>query len=86
MVRIAKILKATLVLTFSRHCETARRFVDSSTEYFTFTGEEPERGQGDGQVHGGGGPGRQGGQRSPHHAERGGDLPGEDKVFSFFFE
>ena len=33
MVRIAKILKATLVLTFSRHCETARRFVDSSTEY-----------------------------------------------------
>ena len=33
MVRIAKILKATLVLTFSRHCETVRRFVDSSTEY-----------------------------------------------------
>ena len=33
MVRIAKILKATHFSTFSRHCETARIFVDSSTEY-----------------------------------------------------
>ena len=45
---------------------------------FPCPGEEPERGAGHGEEPRGGGPGQQGGQRSPHHAEGRGPQPGEN--------
>ena len=43
-------------------------------------GQEPQRGQGDDQVHGGGGQGEQGGQRVADHAEWRRVVSGENKV------
>ena len=45
---------------------------------FPCPGEEPERGAGHGEEPRGGGPGQQGGQRSPNHAEGRGPQPGEN--------
>ena len=45
-----------------------------------FPGEEPKRGQGDDQVDGRGGSGCQGGKWSLDHAERRGNLSGENQV------
>ena len=42
------------------------------------SGKEPLSGAGDGQVNGGGGPGKQRGEWPPHNAEGGGKEPGKN--------